>query len=76
MIIDGSEASLKKFLSELPPVDQVGVEARTSMLATRSIKTTSKSWAIDLAISMVDLTTLEGADTPSKVKSLCKSCKT
>jgi len=71
MIIDGSEASLKKFLSELPPVDQVGVEARTSMLATRSIKTTSKSWAIDLAISMVDLTTLEGADTPSKVKSLC-----
>ena len=71
MIIDGSEASLKKFLSELPPVDQVGVEARTSMLATRSIKTTSKARAIDIAISMVDLTTLEGADTPGKVKSLC-----
>jgi deoxyribose-phosphate aldolase len=41
------------------------------MLATRSIKTTSKAWAIDMAISMVDLTTLEGSDTPGKVKSLC-----
>ena len=41
------------------------------MLATRSIKTTAKAWAIDTAISMVDLTTLEGADTAGKVKSLC-----
>ena len=71
MIIDGSETSLRKFLSDLPPVDQVGAEARAGMLATRSIKTTSKAWAIDMAISMVDLTTLEGADTPGKVKSLC-----
>jgi deoxyribose-phosphate aldolase len=71
MIIDGSEASLKKFLSDLPPVDQVGAEARVAMLATRSIKTSSKAWAIDMAISMVDLTTLEGADTPGKVKALC-----
>jgi deoxyribose-phosphate aldolase len=71
MIIDGSESSLKKFLSELPPVDQVGAEARASMLATRSIKTTSKAWAIDMAISMVDLTTLEGADSAGKVKALC-----
>ena len=71
MIVDGSESSLKKFLSELPPVDQVGAEARASMLATRSIKTTSKAWAIDMAISMVDLTTLEGADSAGKVKALC-----
>jgi deoxyribose-phosphate aldolase len=71
MIIDGSEASLKKFLSDLPPVDQVGAEARAAMLSTRSIKTSSKVWAIDMAISMVDLTTLEGADTPGKVKALC-----
>ena len=71
MIVDGSEVSLKKFLSELPPVDQVGAEARASMLATRSIKTTSKAWAIDMAISMVDLTTLEGADSAGKVKALC-----
>ena len=71
MIIDGSEKSLRKFLSDLPPVDQVRAEARAAMLATRSIKTSSKAWAIDMAISMVDLTTLEGADTPEKVKSLC-----
>ncbi len=71
MIIDGSERSLKKFLAELSPVDQVGAEARAAMLATRSIKTTSKAWAIDTAISMVDLTTLEGADSPGKVKALC-----
>ena len=71
MIVDGSEVSLKKFLSDLPPVDQVGAEARASMLATRSIKTTSKAWAIDMAISMVDLTTLEGADSAGKVKALC-----
>ena len=71
MIIDGSEGSLKQFLNDLPPVDQVGAESRAAMLATRSIKTTSKAWAIDMAISMVDLTTLEGADTPGKVKALC-----
>ena len=71
MIIDGSENSLKKFLAELSPVDQVGAEARAVMLATRSIKTTSKAWAIDTAISMIDLTTLEGADSPGKVKALC-----
>ncbi|MFS0886453.1 deoxyribose-phosphate aldolase [Aeromicrobium sp. 179-A 4D2 NHS] len=57
-------------LDRLPGVDQVGLEARAAALATRSIKTTSKQWAIDLAISMVDLTTLEGADTPGKVRAL------
>jgi len=71
MITDFSEASLKNFLKTLPPVDQVGAEARAAMLATRSIKTSSKTWAIDTAISMVDLTTLEGADTPGKVRALC-----
>jgi deoxyribose-phosphate aldolase len=71
VITDFSESSLKSFLKTLPPVDQVGAEARAAMLATRSIKTTSKTWAIDTAISMVDLTTLEGADTPGKVRALC-----
>ena len=65
------ESSLRRFLHGLPGVDQVGAEARAADLATRSIKTTSKAWAIDLAIRMVDLTTLEGADTPGKVRSLC-----
>ena len=67
-LVDGTESSLKRFLGNLPPVDQVGAEARASVLGTRSIKTSSKKWAIDTAISMVDLTTLEGADTPGKVK--------
>jgi deoxyribose-phosphate aldolase len=70
-LIDGSESSLKSFLDNLPGVDKVGAESRAAMLGTRSIKTSSKARAIDLAISMVDLTTLEGADTPGKVKSLC-----
>lgn len=65
------ETSLKKFLLKLSPVDQVGVDARAAMLGTRSIKTSSKNLAIDLAIKMVDLTTLEGADTPGKVRALC-----
>jgi deoxyribose-phosphate aldolase len=65
------DASLRRFLHGLPGVDQVGAEARAASLATRSIKTTAKAWAIDTAISMVDLTTLEGADTPGKVRSLC-----
>ena len=70
-LIDGSDESLKKFLRDLPGVDAVGADSRAAMLATRSIKTTSKRWAIDTAISMVDLTTLEGADTQGKVQALC-----
>ena len=70
-LVDGSESSLKKYLGSLSGVDQVGADSRAAMLATRSIKTTSKRWAIDTAISMVDLTTLEGADTPGKVQALC-----
>ena len=70
-LIDGSDSSLKEFLNKLPGVDAVGADARASMLATRSIKTASKRWAIDTAISMVDLTTLEGADTQGKVQALC-----
>jgi deoxyribose-phosphate aldolase len=70
-LIDGSEGSLKSFLKNLPTVDQVGADARAATLGTRSIKTSSKAWAIDTAISMIDLTTLEGADTPGKVKALC-----
>jgi deoxyribose-phosphate aldolase len=69
--VAASDASLRGFLHGLPGVDQVGAQARAAALATRSIKTTAKAYAIDLAISMIDLTTLEGADTPGKVRSLC-----
>ncbi|MFZ9143279.1 MAG: deoxyribose-phosphate aldolase [Candidatus Nanopelagicaceae bacterium] len=70
-LIDGSETSLRRFLQTLAAVDQIGAQERAAMLATRSIKTTSKKWAIDMAISMIDLTTLEGADTAGKIRSLC-----
>lgn len=66
-----SNAALRRYLHGLPGVDQVGAEARAAMLATRSIKAASKMRAIDLAISMIDLTTLEGMDTPGKVRALC-----
>jgi deoxyribose-phosphate aldolase len=65
-----SDSSLRRFLHGLPGVDQVGAEARAAQLGTRSIKTSAKAYALDLAISMVDLTTLEGQDTPGKVRSL------
>ncbi|HWS37553.1 MAG TPA: deoxyribose-phosphate aldolase [Actinoplanes sp.] len=64
-------SDLRSFLHGLPGVDKVGVEARAAALATRSIKADAKAKAIDLAIRMVDLTTLEGADTPGKVRALC-----
>jgi deoxyribose-phosphate aldolase len=66
-----SDATLRRFLEGLPGVDQVGAEARAAGLSTRSIKTTAKAYAVDLAIRMVDLTTLEGQDTPGKVRTLC-----
>ena len=66
----GSDASLRRFLHGLPGVDQVGAEARAAALGTRSIKTTAKAQALDLAIRMVDLTTLEGQDTAGKVRAL------
>ena len=65
-----SDTALRRFLHGLPGVDQVGVEQRAAGLGTRSIKTSAKEYAIDLAIRMVDLTTLEGADTPGKVRAL------
>jgi deoxyribose-phosphate aldolase len=70
-----SQASLRGFLHGLPGVDRVGAEARTAMLASRSIKTTAKQWALDAAISMIDLTTLEGQDTPGKVRALCAKAR-
>src|SRR5262245_16992642 len=52
-------------------VDAVGLEARAASLAKRSIKRQAKLWALDLAIRCVDLTTLEGSDTPGKVVAVC-----
>jgi deoxyribose-phosphate aldolase len=62
---------LRSLIRGLGGIDAVGVEARAAKLATRSLKKSTKVAAIDLAISMVDLTTLEGADSPGRVRSLC-----
>ena len=67
----GSNTSLKRFLDALPGVDQVGAEDRAATLATRSIKAASKAYALDLAVKTIDLTTLEGQDTPGKVRAIC-----
>jgi deoxyribose-phosphate aldolase len=66
-----SAPELRRFLHGLPGVDQVGAEARAADLSTRAVKSTAKAWALDLAIRMIDLTTLEGRDTPGKVRALC-----
>src|SRR4051794_976420 len=67
--------ALRAMLHGLPGVDRVGADQRAALLATRSIKTTAKAEAIDLAIRMVDLTTLEGSDTPGKVRALCAKAR-
>jgi deoxyribose-phosphate aldolase len=73
---DLTEKSLRLHLEGLPGVDAVGLEQRAAGLATRSIKTTSKAWALDRIIELIDLTTLEGADTPGKVRSLVAKAMT
>src|SRR5688500_7483409 len=69
--VAASDATLRAFLHGLPGVDRVGADQRAATLGTRSIKTTAKAQAIDRAIGMVDLTNLEGADTPGKVRAMC-----
>ena len=70
-----SDAGLRQVLHGLPGIDQVGVGERAAALATRSIKKDAKLAALDLAIQMVDLTTLEGADTPGKVRAMCAKAR-
>ena len=67
-----SQTALSRLLDEVGAVDQVGVEERVAKFATRSIKKASKVWGLRMAVSMTDLTTLEGKDTPGKIESLCR----
>ena len=67
----GFELPLEPRLPRIGSVDQVGAEERAAALAKRSIKRESKLFALDLAVRMCDLTTLEGADTPGKTAALC-----
>jgi deoxyribose-phosphate aldolase len=64
--------AFRRLLDEIGSVDAVGVEERVAKYTTRSIKKASKLWGLRTAVSMVDLTTLEGKDTPGKVVSLCR----
>jgi deoxyribose-phosphate aldolase len=68
---DGRAGAIGGLLGRVTAVDQVGVEERVDALRRRSIKRESKVWALELAIRMMDLTTLEGKDTPGKVRALC-----
>src|SRR4026209_341196 len=68
---DGRPGPLGSLLGRVTAVDQVGVEERVDSLKRRSIKKASKICALELAISMMDLTTLEGKDTPGKVRAMC-----
>jgi deoxyribose-phosphate aldolase len=67
----GFELPLEPRLPRVGSVDQVAVEERAATLGKRSIKREAKLWALDLAIRTIDLTTLEGSDTPGKVAALC-----
>ncbi len=67
----GFELPLEPRLPRIGSVDAVALEARAGELAKRSIKKGSKLAALDLVVRMIDLTTLEGADTPGKVAALC-----
>ena len=65
-------SALRSLINEIGSVDAVGIEERVAKYTTRSIKKSSKVFGLKLAVSMVDLTTLEGKDTPGKVASLCQ----
>ncbi|MCW1914574.1 deoxyribose-phosphate aldolase [Luteolibacter sp. GHJ8] len=64
--------ALRRLLDEIGTVDAVGIEERVAKYTTRSVKKASKVFGLKLAVTMVDLTTLEGKDTPGKVASLCQ----
>ena len=67
----GRPGPLGSVLGRVTAVDQVGAVQRVEALKRRSIKRESKLWALDLAIRMIDLTTLEGKDTPGKARAMC-----
>jgi deoxyribose-phosphate aldolase len=66
-----SGREVRRLIADTTAVDAVGLEERAGSLAKRSIKRDSKLWALDLAIRSIDLTTLEGSDTPGKIVALC-----
>src|SRR3954462_13684325 len=67
----GFELPLGPRLSRVGSIDEVALEFRATELAKRSIKKDAKIWALEVAVRVIDLTTLEGSDTPGKVAALC-----
>lgn len=63
--------NLSEIISKSPAIDKVGVEERVARFQTRSIKNESKMQGLKMVLNMIDLTTLEGKDTPGKVKQMC-----
>jgi len=72
MLAPSTQAAFGRLFDEVGTVDRVGIEERVAKYTTRSIKKASKVWGLKKAVTMVDLTTLEGKDTPGKVASLCQ----
>ncbi len=70
------KSTLRGLIDNIGPVDQIGIEERVAKFARRSIKKASKIKGLNLVVSMVDLTTLEGKDTAGKVESLCRKALT
>ncbi len=75
-MIGSSPQALRRLMNEIGTVDAVGIEERVAKFQTRSIKKASKIQGLKMAASMIDLTTLEGKDTPGKVESLCRKAIT
>ncbi len=72
MLARSASAAFGRLFDQIGTVDHVGIEERVAKYGTRSIKKGAKLWGLKAAVSMVDLTTLEGKDTPGKVASLCQ----
>src|SRR6476659_4693954 len=71
MVAQNIMSSAQEIVRRAPTIDQIGAEERIERLQKRSIKKDSKVHALKLALSMIDLTTLEGADSPGKVRQMC-----
>ncbi len=72
MLVRSPQAALQRLFDEVGSVDQIGTDERVAKYGTRSVKKAAKLWGLRTAVTMVDLTTLEGKDTPGKVASLCQ----
>jgi len=75
-MIGSSPQALRRLMNDIGTVDAVGIEERVAKFQTRSIKKASKIQGLKMAAAMIDLTTLEGKDTPGKVESLCRKAIT